>query len=193
MSVDMKRIAASPGYRSLKSAVIHDVEQCHTKTVRTDRDNFVTSNRLFKSTVLPSCFNVTGCSEGHKFTCHHRYCDTFAWVMSRVTHYHDLTGIPAEYILNRLEERRTYWYMNYYQESNHPRLIPSRIVYLDIDPRVVSPLFHCDACGGASTHPVVCSICKRHVIYRRSNSTTISLIIRGEQPEIYPRALRPLT
>lgn len=45
----------------------------------------------------------------------------FQWVISRAKHYAYHTGESIESILNSWEEKRNYWWLNYYQECNQPK------------------------------------------------------------------------
>lgn len=89
-----------------------------------------------------NCFNENGCD--HEFyrmvpqenkaliemgfttacvrvsKCGHKYCDKYKWVLDRAKHYAEKTGRTTEEILQAWESKRTYWYMNYYQECNQP-------------------------------------------------------------------------
>lgn len=51
-----------------------------------------------------------------------RYMDKFNWIIDRAKHYGEKLGLNWDDVLNSWEEDRTYWYMNYYQECNQPRL-----------------------------------------------------------------------
>lgn len=64
-------------------------------------------------------FSENGCGENK---CSRGYCDRFKWVIDRAAHYAEHTGISADQILKEWEEKRSYWYMNYYQDSNQPLL-----------------------------------------------------------------------
>lgn len=46
---------------------------------------------------------------------------TFQWVINRAKHYAYHTGKSIEVILNEWEEKRDYWWLGYYQDSNQPR------------------------------------------------------------------------
>ena len=45
----------------------------------------------------------------------------FGWVISRAKHYANHTGKPVEAILNEWEEKRDYWWLNYYQDCRQPK------------------------------------------------------------------------
>jgi len=45
----------------------------------------------------------------------------FQWVINRAKHYASHTGKTIEVILNEWEEKRTYWWLNYYQNCAQPK------------------------------------------------------------------------
>ena len=105
------------------------------------------------------CFNPDGCKL-EKTKCFHRYCDTFAWVINRAKHYAGKTGLKWEEILNAWEDKRNYWYMNYYQDGNQPLLDGTNVkVYENIEEAKakIGKEFRCPACGGISTDPYECN------------------------------------
>ena len=51
------------------------------------------------------------------------------WIKERVHHYSIQLGIPEVEILTAWEEKRSYWYMNYYQDANQPILSSSVRVF----------------------------------------------------------------
>lgn len=46
----------------------------------------------------------------------------FNWVIGRATHYAYYSGVRIEVILNEWEANRNYWWLNYYQDCNQPKL-----------------------------------------------------------------------
>lgn len=56
--------------------------------------------------------------------CFHNYCDKYKWVIDRAKSYGEAMGLHWEDILDGWEESRNYWYMNYYQECNQPKITP---------------------------------------------------------------------
>lgn len=104
------------GIESLKSAVIYDTEMgencfnengCDHKFYRT-----VPSPPNMKEFSETMCIRVSKCS--------HKFCDKYKWVIDRAKYYAENTGKTFEEIIEIWENNRTYWYMNYYQESNQP-------------------------------------------------------------------------
>jgi len=88
-----------------------------------------------------NCFNIEGCDKqahrhenGHCYAtikCFHQFCNKFKWVLERVKHYSEKTGVPAVEILNSWEKRRDYWYMNYYQDSRQPLIQGDKVRVFD--------------------------------------------------------------
>ena len=135
MQINYKTLSKSPGYKSLKAAVLRDVKPGRT------------------------CFNLHGCST--KLQCSGDPCFKFRWILDRVAHYSHKTGISPEIILNAWEEDRTYWYQNYYQDSNQPKLDDSVLVIHD--PLEFKKKYHhggyiCPACGKISTDHNECTV-----------------------------------
>ena len=46
----------------------------------------------------------------------------FNWVINRAKHYAVRTDTTVEEVLDGWEEKRSYWWLNYYQECNQPKL-----------------------------------------------------------------------
>ncbi len=64
--------------------------------------------------------------------CTHKYCDKLKWVLERAQQYADALGVSRDEVLDKWEENRSYWYMNYYQECNQPALDgKQKVVKLD--------------------------------------------------------------
>ena len=135
-----------------------------------------------RDTKAQGCFNEKGCD--HEFTrmvpadpsmhkfgmtmackcltkCMHKYCDKFAWVMSRVQHYAEKTGVNPNDILNAWESRRDYWYMNYYQDSKQPLIEDDNIRVFDTSDDARKSIgtagFRCPHCGKVSKDAQVCT------------------------------------
>lgn len=130
------------GYEKLKAAIEHD---CNDKG-------------------SCGCFNPNGCNvPGHRKdgkSCFHSYCDKFKWVIDRAKHYGEKLGLNWEDILDAWEEKRGYWYMNYYQEGNQPEIKGDRVrVFETVEDMLQSigdKKFRCPMCGGISTNPYEC-------------------------------------
>ncbi len=86
MKIDWKYVATTKGYKSLKAAYVHDVqdaEQTRSKGRRPMRD---------KATFLIK----------------------FKWVIARATYHAEHEKVTIDVILDRWESKRTYWWLNYY-------------------------------------------------------------------------------
>jgi len=93
--------------------------------------------------------------------CPHSYREKLNWVLGRVHHYADKTGLSPERILDRLEEQRKYWYMNYYQESNMPSILGDGYMRVfDSNKHFLRSVdrqgFRCPSCKGVSKSAYVC-------------------------------------
>lgn len=124
------------GYEKLKKYVLNNVEE------------------------YGGTFNPNGCNKcGAK--CWHNYCDKFKWVIDRAKNYGKATNIPWEHILDKWEEDRNYWYMNYYQESKQPEMKENHKIRIfetkkDFWESVGDKGFRCPACKGISSDPWNC-------------------------------------
>jgi hypothetical protein len=75
------------------------------------------------------CFNENGCDK--EVSCGHKYCNKYKWIVDRAKVYADATGKSVEEVIAIWEKQRTYWYMNYYQDSNQPLLTNQSIIFYD--------------------------------------------------------------
>lgn len=111
-----------------------------------------------------NCFNPDGCNVPNQQkdgkSCFHAYCDTYKWVIDRAQHYAEKTGSQWEEIVASWESDRNYWYVNYYQEGNQPKLDGNVRVFdtmADLRDSIGTPMrFRCPACKGSSTSPYEC-------------------------------------
>lgn len=91
----------------------------------------------------------------------HDYRGKLDWAKARAEHYAEKTGLSATDILNAWEDRRDYWYMNYYQESNQPEIKGDKVRVFDTTEALQTAIgerkFRCPSCGGVSTHPYECN------------------------------------
>lgn len=97
MQIDWKHLATTEGYISLKKAYIRDVQGAAKEKQRGRRP-------MRDKAVFLKLFN---------------------WVIARAKHYAEFTGRPIHEILNEWEAKRDYWWLNYYQECNQPKLFNS--------------------------------------------------------------------
>lgn len=90
----------------------------------------------------------------------HDYRGKLQWIVDRVQHYADATGLPPEQILDAWEERRHYWYMNFYQESRQPTLDGPKVRVFDTVEQLGAVVgvsgFRCPYCKGVSRSPYRC-------------------------------------
>lgn len=90
----------------------------------------------------------------------HDYRGKLRWVIERAKHYAERTGIKPEAILDAWEARRDYWYMNYYQDANQPRIDSANVRVFQTVAEVLAAIgdrgFRCPNCGGVSTDPAAC-------------------------------------
>jgi len=83
------------------------------------------------------------------------------WVIDRAKHYEEKTGIPWNEILDSWEEKRNYWYMNYYQDCNQPEIKGDKVrvfeTVKDMTDSLAEKKFRCPSCGGISASPYKCN------------------------------------
>jgi len=106
------------GLESLKYAVLRDTEKGENCFNENGCDHVFTETRPADAQAKKFGFD-TQCVKVSQ--CFHKYCDRFRWAADRFEYYSNMTGIPVDDIARAFEEVRTYWYMNYYQESNLPK------------------------------------------------------------------------
>ncbi|MDN6208500.1 MAG: hypothetical protein L0I96_09445, partial [Lactococcus sp.] len=79
----------------------------------------------------------------------------------RAKHYEEKTGVSYLEILDKWEEKRSYWYMNYYQDSNQPLLTDGNVKVFDtvedFKKSVGKDGFYCPKCNGISESPYDCT------------------------------------
>lgn len=93
--------------------------------------------------------------------CEHKceYCEKFKWVVDRAKHYAEITGLTYEQVIEGWEKRRTYWYLNYYQDCNQPTLKEGTRVFKTVQELLESigkAGFRCPRCGGISKNAYEC-------------------------------------
>lgn len=97
----------------------------------------------------------------------HDYRAKLKWIIERVNHYSTITGVSESDILNAWEEKRSYWYMNFYQEPNQPIIDGNgnRVKVFDsiedFKKSLGNMTFRCPACGEISTDPYKCNSGKK--------------------------------
>lgn len=91
----------------------------------------------------------------------HDYRGKLNWIVNRAKHYAEKTGLPPEAILDAWDANRNYWYMNYYQDANQPKIDAARVrVFQTVDEIMAAigePRFRCPHCKGVSTEPSQCN------------------------------------
>ena len=91
----------------------------------------------------------------------HDYRGKLAWVVDRAKHYGENLGVDPCAILDAWEEKRDYWYMNYYQNGNQPLIDASYVRVFETVEDLKAEIFgkggfRCPACGGVSNSPYRC-------------------------------------
>ncbi|WP_310619652.1 hypothetical protein [Flexibacterium corallicola] len=90
----------------------------------------------------------------------HNYEGKFQWVIDRAKHYADALDMEPADILDAWETSRDYWYMNYYQECNQPKIEADSVrVFETIEELKASigpPRFRCPSCEGVSSSAYTC-------------------------------------
>jgi len=141
MKIDWHELSNAPGYKKLKAAVMWDI----AKDVQSEKRHGFSIRRGFKLIVNSS---------------ENEYSSKFKWIIDRAKHYSHVTGVPIVEILNAWENHRNCWYMNYYQDSQQPKLKKGSNIFIfdtveEIN-KLVDKGFRCPACGGISKHPNMC-------------------------------------
>ena len=79
--------------------------------------------KLIKMGFKTKCVSNTKCT--------HDYCGKYKWILDRAQHYAEKTGTTQTQVLEDWENDRSYWYMNYYQDSNQTELTSEKIIRYD--------------------------------------------------------------
>lgn len=89
----------------------------------------------------------------------YRNAEKLQWVQELANHYEERTGIDAIEIFEAWEKRRSYWFMNFYQDANQP-LIDEKVRVFDDSEAFLQSIgdkgFRCPACGAVSKNPYQC-------------------------------------
>lgn len=64
---------------------------------------------------------IDAASEKHPMRNKAEFIRKFNWVIGRALHYANNTGRSVEAILNEWEQKRDYWWLNYYQDCRQPK------------------------------------------------------------------------
>ena len=89
------------------------------------------------------------------------YCQKFKWVIDRAKQYGEKMAVDWKDVLKSWENDRSYWYLNYYQDSNQPEIKSDKVRIFDSVDEMLKSVsdkkFRCPACGGISTDPYECN------------------------------------
>ena len=93
----------------------------------------------------------------------HRFDEKIAWIEEIVNHYAEHLNMSTDEVVDRMEEKRTYSWPNYYQPSNFPYLHDSNLIgiFKSFDEFNNHSATHwqgfkCPKCGTISSHPQYC-------------------------------------
>ena len=135
-----KTISKSEGYKSLKAVILRDIARARESAKRGYSDG---------------CGVKLYTNSGKN-----QYSYQFKWIIDRAKHYSHKTGLSVSKILTAWEKDRNYWYMNYYQNANQPKIKGKNILVVesreDLRPYFKKG-FRCPACGGVSLNPTRCN------------------------------------
>lgn len=99
MKIDWKKVSKTPGYVSLKAAYIRDVQEA----AKSQDKGY------------------------HPMRSKKEFLEHFRWVIGRAEHYAHHKNTTIDVILNEWEDKRTYWWLNYYQNNRQPLLNRSSV------------------------------------------------------------------
>lgn len=143
-------------YEKLLNAVVNDLaedNECRSKGISTLGRGCSEFSEQCKQNLIEYAENQTECS--HKC----EYCSKFKWVIDRAKHYGEKLGIPWKEVMQSWDEDMNYWYMNYYQECNQPKIEADNVfVFESVEEmrKKVGKEFICPCCKGISTDPYEC-------------------------------------
>lgn len=105
------------------------------------------------------CFNENKCT--HEGNCMHKYCDKLSWIKAKAKEYGAFLNVDWLDIIESWESKRSYWYMNYYQEMNQPNLNNNSIwvfdTISDLNNSIKNKQFRCPHCKGITTDAYECN------------------------------------
>lgn len=88
-----------------------------------------------------------------------------AFALRKCREYSKFLDLKPIEVLERMEEQRNYWFVNYYQESNFPKLDDKNIVVIknieEFKQRFPSHKYRCPACGSITTDCYECNSGKK--------------------------------
>ena len=145
-------------YESLLNSVTKDLEEYKERREK----NLSVFNGIGCDSYDKKCKNAltdyaeNGCDCGK--SC--EYCRKFKWTIDRAKHYGEKLNIPWKEIIASWEEDRNYWYMNYYQECNQPKIESNNVFVFESVEEMKATIgteFICPCCHGVSTNPYECN------------------------------------
>ena len=89
-----------------------------------------------------------------------RASDVEKFIKKTIKQYSEKLSLPEADILEAIEKNRSYSVMNFYQESNFPKLDGDVVIYNTLDDlknAVSEHKFRCPCCSGISTDPYTCN------------------------------------
>lgn len=90
----------------------------------------------------------------------HDYRGKMAWVVERAQHYGEMTDLDPAAVLDAWEKDRDYWYMNFYQDCNQPKIEGDSVRVFDNIEELTESIgdkgFRCPMCKGVSKSPYEC-------------------------------------
>ena len=93
------------GLDSLLKSILHDLKEHSCRECKFFSDDCLNKMKNYATNGGTLC----------EHNC--EYCGKFKWVVDRAKHYAEKTGLTFDEILKGWEEKRNYWYMNYYQHE----------------------------------------------------------------------------
>ena len=111
-----------------------------------------TNPRLLEMGIKEACMAQT--------KCFHKYCDKFKWINDRAKHYAESLNTTEEKVIQGWENERTYWYMNFYQDSKQPLIDNVKVFETleELEKSVSGKGFRCPKCSGISKDAYECSL-----------------------------------
>jgi hypothetical protein len=90
----------------------------------------------------------------------HNYRQKLEWAVERAKHYAQKTGLTPEAVLDAWEGKRSYWYMNFYQEANQPSIESDNVRVFETVDELLSSIgktgFRCPNCEAVTKSPYKC-------------------------------------
>lgn len=90
------------------------------------------------------------------------YCEHMTFAVNRMAQWQEATGIDWRELMARQEESRDYWYMNFWQEANQPKIEGESVLLLDtVDElrEIAGDGLRCGSCHEVTRNPYECDKC----------------------------------